>query len=74
MFNKIFLEIIIKRRVKQSNGGIYLYDYFKYLFFSELEENHLLTIWKSLSAPDKKVEKRTSYSIFPISCISKGMS
>ena len=71
MLRKNLAEIIIKKRVNQFfSRMIYLYDYFKNIYFLDLMENRLLNIWKSLSVPDENVGKTTE--LFDISTIVYG--
>ena len=71
MLRKNLAEIIIKKRVNQFfSRRIYLYDYFKNIYFLDLMENRLLNIWKSLSVPDENGGKTTE--LFDISTIVYG--
>ena len=71
MLRKNLAEIIIKKRVNQFfSRRIYLYDYFKNIYFLDLMENCLLNIWKSLSVPDENVGETTE--LFDISTIVYG--
>ena len=71
MLRKNLAEIIIKKSVNQFfSRRIYLYDYFKNIYFLDLMENRLLNIRKSLSVPDENGGKTTE--LFDISTIVYG--